>query len=221
MLRDDTLGGKNKMAIETSKNLGGVGSILLFIGVIPWIAPYGWVLALIGLILAMIGFKGLADYYSEAGVFNNALYAVILAVIGAVVAVGLLFVAAVGFLTELGINAANIAEWSADASQLTDLTAISGVLGDFLAQILLAAVILWVCLIIGAVLLRKSLGIVSVKSGVGLFGTTGLVILIGAVIPIIGLLLIWIGLILLAVAFFSLRPQQEQTATSATTQPQM
>jgi len=191
--------------------MGGVGAILLFIGVLPWIAPYGWVVGLIGLILAMLGFKGIADYYKEAGVFNNALYAVILAVVGVVVFFVLLFTAAVGFLADLGLTFSNVTEWSAVISQL-DLVGTS-ILWDLVAQILLAGVVLWICLIIAAILLRKSLGVVSAKSGVGLFGITGLLILIGAVIPLIGLLLIWIGILLLAVAFFSIRPQQAQAAT--------
>jgi len=124
-------------------------------------------------------------------------------------------VAAVGLLTELGIDFANIAEWSATASQITDMTVLN-VLLDFVVWVVLAGVVVWVCLIIGAVLLRKSLGVVSEKSGVGLFGTTGLIMLIGAAIPIIGLLLLWIGLLLLAVAFFSLRPQQEMSAATPT-----
>jgi len=201
------------MMLESSKNMGGVGAILLFIGVLPWIAPYGWVVGLIGLILTMLGFKGLADYYKEAGVFNNALYAIILAVVGVVIFAVLLFTAAVGLLTDLGLTLSNVTEWSASISQL-DLAGTS-VIWDFIAQILLAGVALWICLIIAAILLRKSLGVVSAKSGVGLFGITGLLILIGAVIPLIGLLLIWIGILLLAVAFFSIRPQQAQAATPA------
>jgi uncharacterized membrane protein len=202
------------MTIETSKNLGGVGAILLFIGVIPWTWPYGWILALVGLILALIGFKGLADYYKEAGVFNNALYAVILGIVGLGVFIGVVVIAAFGLLAELGLDASNVAEWSSSMSQL-DWQGMSSTIWGFAAQILLAAVVLWVCLIVAAVLLRKSLGIVSTKSSVGMFGTTGLLILIGAVIPLVGLLLIWIGLILLAVAFFQIRPQQAQPATPA------
>lgn len=203
------------MTLESSKNLGGVGAILLFIGVLPWIAPYGWILGLIGLLLVMLGFKGLADYYQEAGVFNNALYAVILTIVGVVIFAVLLFTAAVGFLSALGLSFSNMADWSAVITEWStgaapDLTIVL----DFAAQILLAGVALWICLIIGAVLLRKSLGVVSAKSGVGLFGITGLLILIGAVIPVIGLLIIWIGVLLLAVAFFSVRPQQSQPAMS-------
>jgi uncharacterized membrane protein len=203
------------MTLESSKNLGGVGAILLFIGVLPWIAPYGWILSLIGLLLVMLGFKGLADYYQEAGVFNNALYAVILTIVGVVIFAILLFTAAVGFLSALGLSLANVADWSAVITEWsTGATPDLTLIWDFVAQILLAGVALWICLIIAAVFLRKSLGVVSAKSGVGLFGITGLLILIGAVIPVIGLLLIWIGILLLAVAFFSVRPQQSQPAMS-------
>ena len=45
----------------------------------------------------------------------------------------------------------------------------------------------------------------SEKSGIGLFGTAGLLMLIGAIIPVIGLLLIWIGLLLAMVGFFQLQ----------------
>jgi uncharacterized membrane protein len=182
----------------------------MFVSVLlSFASVFSGILSLVGLILVLIGFKGLADHYSEAGVFNNALYTVILVVIGVVVAAALLFVAAFGLLAEMGLDAANIGAWSAGefAGEFMDLTVLSGVLVDFLAQVLLAGVVLWVCLIIGAVLLRKSLGIVSAKSGVGLFGTTGLLMLIGAVIPFIGLLIMWIGLLLLAVAFFQIKPQ--------------
>jgi uncharacterized membrane protein len=74
--------------------------------------------------------------------------------------------------------------------------------------------VLFVFVIITAIFLRKSLGLLSTKTGVGLFGTTGLLILIGAVLTIIavGLLLIWIAMLILAIAFFSIKPQQAQPA---------
>ncbi|MBT0159493.1 DUF996 domain-containing protein [Candidatus Bathyarchaeota archaeon A05DMB-2] len=204
------------MTLETSKNLGGIGSILLFIGALPWIAPYGWILALVGLILALIGFKGLADYYKEAGIFNNALYAVIAAIVGGVAVIAIVFVGLVGFFSDLGIN---LSDWTnAAAFSSIDWTAIGfDVIADFLIYIAVAVVVAFVFLLITAVLLRKSLGLLSSKTGVGLFGTTGLIILIGAVLTIIliGVILIWIALLLMAVAFFSIRPQQEQPTMAA------
>ena len=87
------------------------------------------------------------------------------------------------------------------------------VITDFLAYIAIAIVIAFVFLIITAFLLRKSLGLLSSKTGVGLFGTTGLIILIGAVLTIvlIGVILVWIAMLLMAVAFFQIRPQAPQS----------
>ena len=58
------------MEIESSKNLGGVGALLIFIGpllsVLPGIGGYTGLLSLVGAILVLIAFKGFADYYSES-----------------------------------------------------------------------------------------------------------------------------------------------------------
>ncbi len=206
------------MNIETSKNLGGIGAILLFIGVLPWIAPYGWILSLVGLILALIGFKGFADYYHEGGLFNNALYAVIAGIVGVVAVVAVAIVGLAGFLTAIGIN---IADWTnAAAWTAIDPTALSlNIVMQFAVYVLVALVVAFVFVLITAILLRKSLGLMSTKTGVGLFGTTGLLLLIGAILTIIviGALLIWISMLLLAVAFFSVKTQSAQPATPAAT----
>jgi uncharacterized membrane protein len=63
----------------------------------------------------------------------------------------------------------------------------------------------------------RALGTLSTKSGVGLFSTAGLLLLIGAVLIVlfgIGLILIWISALLLAIAFFQLRAQQAPPPTS-------
>ena len=197
------------MDIATSKNLGGVGALLLFIGVLPWIAPYGWALSLVGLILVLMGFKGFADYYKEAGIFNNALYAVIVGIVGVVAVAAVVVIGMAGFLTAIGFNMAdwaNAASWSS-----IDPTTISfDVVMQFLVYVVVALVVAFVFVLITAILLRKSLGLLSSKTGVGLFGTTGLLLLIGAILTIIaiGIFLIWISMLLLAVAFFSVRTQQ-------------
>ena len=66
---------ENKLTLESSKTLGGIGAILLFIGVIPFI-QYSWVIGIIGAILILVALRGLANYYKEGGIFSNALYGV-------------------------------------------------------------------------------------------------------------------------------------------------
>ncbi len=204
------------MNLDTSKNLGGIGAVLMFIGVLPLFA-YSGVISLVGLILVLVAFKGLADYYGEAGIFNNALYAVITAIIGGIVTLAVIIIAAVGLLAEFGLSFANMADWPTALTGIDWTTVGFNIIWNFIAYVLLALVVLFVFVIITAILLRKSLGLLSAKSGVGLFGTTGLLILIGAVLTIIaiGLILIWIAMLILAVAFFQIKPQQAQPATPA------
>jgi uncharacterized membrane protein len=198
------------MTLESSKNMGGIGAILLFIGVLPWIAPYGWIVALAGLILTLLGFKGLADYFKEAGIFNNALYTVILAIVGVIVLFAIIVVSALGLLATVGLNFENVSQWSTTLSDPNFWQSNMNLLWTFIGQIIIGVVVFWICMIIAAVFLRKSLGLASLKTGVGMFGTTGMLILIGAVIPLLGLILVWIGLLLLAVAFFQVRPVAQQ-----------
>jgi uncharacterized membrane protein len=46
------------------------------------------------------------------------------------------------------------------------------------------------------------------KTSISLFGTTGTVLLVGAVLTIIGvgIILIWVAMLLLAIAFFQIKP---------------
>jgi uncharacterized membrane protein len=200
------------VTLETSKNLGGIGAILMFIGFLPYANSYG-ILELVGLILVMVAMYGLARHYMESGIFNNALYGVITAIVGVMLFVVVAVYALFDFFANFGLTGiGDFADWTAGLSNMDWTDFGFSIIGDFLVYILLALVVLFVFIVITAVFLRKSLGLLSAKSGVGLFGTTGTIILIGAVLTIIavGLLLIWISLLLLAVAFFQIRTQQTQ-----------
>jgi len=72
------------MLIETSRILGGVGALLMFIGIFPYINYFG-VVELVGLILVMVALYDLAGHYSERGIFNNVLYGLIIGIVGGVV----------------------------------------------------------------------------------------------------------------------------------------
>jgi uncharacterized membrane protein len=55
--------------------------------------------------------------------------------------------------------------------------------------------------------LRKSLDLLATKTDVKLFGTTGLIILVGAVLTIvlIGFILLFVAILLLIISFFSIK----------------
>jgi len=199
------------MTFESSKNLSAVGALLIVIGaVLGFVVSFSGILSLIGIILLLIGLKGLASFYQEDGIFNNALYSILVAIGGCVVGVGVIVTSAVSALVDVGIDWANMEDWTnvgADVGTVFtdfDLSAIATLLG----ALLVGLVIFYVVLIVSMYFLRKSMNQLSAKSGIGLFGTAGILVLIGAVIPVIGLLIIWIGYILATVAFFQLKKEQ-------------
>jgi uncharacterized membrane protein len=208
------------MSIETGKILGGVGALLMFIGIIPYINYFG-VIELVGLILVMIAMNNLASHYGERGIFNNALYGLIVGIAGGVISIA---VAIIVILTSLKDFLYTLfPDWNGDWTALSGLTpdpskfSLDSIM-TFLAGIVAIFIILWVFSIIATFFARRSLGTLSAKSGVGLFSTAGLLLLIGAVLIIlfgIGLVLMWISALLLAIAFFQIKPQQAQPTTSS------
>jgi uncharacterized membrane protein len=88
-----------------------------------------------------------------------------------------------------------------------------GVLWTVIGALIIGVIIIFVFAIIAVFFFRKSLTSLATKTSVGLFGTAGLLMLIGAVLTIIaiGAILIWIAWILVTVAFFQIRTQPAQT----------
>jgi uncharacterized membrane protein len=198
------------MTFESSKNLSAVGALLLVIGaVLGFVWSFSGILSLIGIILLLIGLKGLANFYKEEGIFNNALYSIIIAIVGFVVGVGVIAVSAVSALADIGIDWANVEDWNNVGTDVAtvfadfDFSAIATLLG----ALVIGLIIFYVVVIISMIFFRKSMNQLSSRSGIGLFGTAGILMLIGAVIPVIGLLIIWIGAILVTVAFFQMKQE--------------
>jgi uncharacterized membrane protein len=205
------------MNLETSRILGGTGALLMFIGVIPYISYFG-IVELIGAILVLTALYSLGRYYQEGGIFNNALYGIVTGIVGVVIAVAVgisvVLVNIQDFLMKL------FPSWNGDWSTIPSLSGMTpntsnigiGDIIPFIVGAILIFVILWVFAIIATFLIRRSLTQLSVKSSVGLFGTSGILLLIGAFLVIVfglGLILMWIAALILAIAFFRLKPTQQ------------
>ena len=193
----------------------------MFIGAPAFFVTYafGAVIALIGLILVMVAAYNLGSHYAEMGIFNNALYGLIAGIVGIVIAAVTVIFAVLSSLTtflQTIYPTWNGQDWTALQGLTPDLSNLTlDAIFPFIAGILAAFLILWVFGIIATFFARRSLISLSAKSNVGLFSTTGLLMLIGAVLIIafgIGLLLIWISLLILAIAFFMMKPQETQPA---------
>jgi uncharacterized membrane protein len=203
------------MTLESNKTLGGVGALLLVVSpLLGFVAGvFSSVLGLIGLILVLIAMKGLADHYNEGGIFNNSLYGVILTIIGVVVFVAAIIVGAAGFLSALNLDLATLSTDPAAFSAIDWQELVNfDIIMDFLVIVVVGLIILFLFAVVAAIFYRKSLTTLAEKTGVGLFGTAGLLLLIGAVLTIIaiGFLLVWVALILLTVAFFQIRAESTQ-----------
>jgi uncharacterized membrane protein len=200
------------MKIKTSKTLGVIGAILLVVGGLPYISQLG-IIGFIGAILVLVGLYGFASFYKERGIFDNALYSIIAGIVGVVLAVvvGITIVLPniTGFLLQV------FPSWNGDWQTITSL---SGMIPDtsnigfadiipFITAAIAVIATLWVFGVIAAFCIRRSLVQLAGKTNVGLFSTSGTLLLIGAVLIIVGLgiLLMWIGVLILAIAFYRIK----------------
>jgi uncharacterized membrane protein len=220
------------MSLESSKTLGGIGAILLLVGTLPVISTYTFgVIGLVGLILVLIALYRLANFYNDKGIFNNAIYGVITGVVGAVVT-GI--VAVIAVLASLSSLETFIGElypgWiPGDWASLSGMTPTIPSNIDFspLASFLAAIVAIFAVIIIFAVaatyFFRRSLKQLSVKTTIGLFSTAGLMLFIGAFLLILliipGLIVMWLAVLILAIAFFQIKAQPEQPITTMAPPP--
>ena len=215
------------MTIETSKNLGGLGAILMFIGVFPWLNTFG-IVEFIGAILILVGLHGFAGHYNERGIFNNAIYGFIAAIVGGIAAIAIAIAIILPNITNLlqkiyptwNGNLGTLSQFASQTPVTTNIT-ISDIL-PFVAAAIVVFIIVWIFAIIAAIFFRRSLKLVSNKTTVGLFSTAGLLLLIGAGLIIVvglGLLLMWIATLILAIAFFTMKPRIEEQPTMTAVSP--
>ena len=206
------------MTVESSKTLGGIGALLVFIGVLPYIDYFG-IVPLIGLILILIALHGFAGIYKESGIFDNALYGTIAIIIGVVLAVAIGIAIVLPNIKDFLLKL--YPSWNGDWSTISSFSGMTPntsniTFGDvipFITAAIVILVILWVFAVLAMYLFRRSLKQLSTKTDVGLFSTTGMLLLIGAVLIIvfgIGLILVWIATLVLAIAFFTMKPKETQ-----------
>jgi len=180
------------VSLESNKTLGGIGAILLAI-------PF---LSLIGIILLLIAMKGMAEYYNDDKIFNDALYGFVFGFVGVIALVTVILMLVFGFATTSGV---------------TTPSATFGFTGFGLFVI--AFIVLYVFSLIAAIFYKRSLDNLSEKSNEQMFSTAGLILLIGAAIPVIGELLKFVAWILAAVGFFNIKkstqlPESTEAVTS-------
>ncbi|MDR0373872.1 MAG: DUF996 domain-containing protein [Nitrososphaerota archaeon] len=181
----------------SSKILAGVGSILLLIPAAN----------IVGIILVLIGMKGLSEHYKDDNIYRNAVKGVIFGIIGFITLI-------------MGILSINIISISTASTVHLDEFVVRSTNAVVAVVMLLA--ILFVFMLLMAIYFRKAFGALADRSGEQLFNTVGTLLLIGAVLTIaffIGLILVYISFIIAIVAFFSLKAGINTPAHSYTPPP--
>ncbi len=168
--------------LSQARTLGGVGSILAILAIVPLAGP---ILAIIGFVLVLIAVKYISDAVGDPSIFKNHLIAVIISIISVVVAAALGFAGLLGGFRLMGGP---------------------NLMGMFLSMIWVFVVV-WILSIISAIFIRRSFNSIASAVGVKMFSTAALLYLIGAILMIafgIGGIISFIALILQIIAFFQL-----------------
>ncbi len=191
------------MTLETTKILGGIGAVLMLISPI---GMHAGIVGIAGVILVLIALSKFAYHYKEPGIFNNAIYGIITAIVGIAIFMAVMMIAAFDLIKTLGLDVS----W-------TDPTIFQRIkwqeiftwetFAPYIIVIALDLVMLFVLFVVASSFLRRSFSLLGEKTGIHAFKTAGFLIFLGAILTIIavGLLIMWIALIFLAIGFFSIK----------------
>jgi uncharacterized membrane protein len=172
-------------SLANVKILGGIGSILSLLGLVPGI---GTALVVVGWVLVLFAVKEVSDSVHDRAIFNNGVIASVLAIAGSI---GLYFLGASIIFGSIGKLFSSNPFGAIDA-------------------IFLWLMFLWTSALISSVFLYMSFKRISTKLNVGLFSASAIVYVVGEALTIIlvGFVISFIAQILFAISFFSL-PEQE------------
>ncbi len=184
-------------SLGQAKTLGGVGSILILLTIVPTV---GGILSIIGWILVLVAVKNVADTLGDNSIFSNMLIAAVLSIVGIIVATVVVLAVVFQFV---GVGSAFT--FTPGAAPPADFYAL-------LASIVLGLIAVWVFYLVASIFLKKSYDSIALKTNIGTFHTSGLLFLIGAITTVIlvGFIIILVAIILQIVAFFSLPEQLAQ-----------
>ncbi|MCL2643132.1 MAG: DUF996 domain-containing protein [Candidatus Bathyarchaeota archaeon] len=172
------------MTIGSNKILAGIGSLL-----------YG--VPIIGLVLIMIGMKGLSEHYREPRIYDGLVTGVILLIISSILSI-------IG-MTAIYSGMAGLALAAFSLGMMSGAGIGAGIIG--IAGGIVCFIVCFILALLAIRHVRNCLNALAERSGENLFRTAGTLIWVGAILTIIGIgaLLIWIGFIIAAIGFFTLK----------------
>ncbi len=191
-------------SLVQAKSLGGIGSLLLVLSVIPSAGP---ILGIIGFILVLIAVKNISEAVGNKAIYDNALISIILGIVGLVVG---LVVGVAGFLSFFGAPRFFQGPFEPPFErgfQPGDFMGPGFI--SFILAIIAGLLVIWATTIASAVYLRRSFTSIASALNIKQFSTAATLYLIGAVLVVVlvGFIIIFIAAIIQTLAFFSI-PEQ-------------
>ncbi len=168
----------------------------------------GAVLGIVGFVLMLVAIKDISEVVGDRSIDSNMLLAVGLAIAGIVVG-ALVVVGSV--LRFVGLNSLNVGpDFNPSTVPAGDWISLAG-------SILIGLAAVWLLMLFSSIYVRRSYGAIASKLNVSMFGTAGLVYLIGAAttIVLVGFVLLFVAQILLVVAFFSINEKPAPLASQS------
>jgi len=170
--------------LSNEKILGGLGSIFIILGFIPWI---GWILGIAGIVLLFITMNKLSQFFSDKNIFNKFLNGFLISI------TGILIGAIWGIFSMLPM--------------MMEGPRHSMILPYFSFRLIFIFLIIYILNIVGMYFYRQCFNLIRQYTEINLFKLAGDFMFWGAVAVIafgLGAIAILVGWILLALAFFSL-----------------
>ena len=183
----------NGQLLGQARVFGGVGSLLVFLTILPYV---GGVLGILGLAFVLLAVKYIADAVRDRAIFRNMALGVGLAAAGIVVGVLVVFAAVVRFM---GVG------WMMGQNP-TPPTLTPAETWAFIVTLIVGLLALWGFFLASAVYMKRSYDAIGRRLNVSMFHTAAVVYLVGAALAIIlvGFLLLFLAEILFTAAFFSI-----------------
>jgi uncharacterized membrane protein len=193
-----------RVNISTQKMLGGIGSILIAIGwVLSWVSEKDVLLSIVGLaglVLWLISLYQLSNMLKKSDIFRKALIGSLFQIAGIVMAI--LFGAIAGAILGAVL-------YFLGGDRIVDIL-------GYAVGFIIGFIVTYPFNVIGSYFYKQAYDILALAAAQNLFKTAGLLIFIGAITAILfglGLLLMFVGYIVLAVAFFTAPNEVEVQGT--------
>jgi uncharacterized membrane protein len=175
----------------------------VFSGEILMVFAIPAILSLVGFVLFVISMYKLSHYYNAPGIFTYIVYAIIEGIIGVIVVYALFSLYFLPLVANATLNTLAIP-----------------FITQFITDSLGIVVVIFVFALFSGVFYYRAFAKLSENSGSGSFKSAGMLYLIGSLTSIflIGFLFIWIGWILAAKGFYSLKPKPAKDYSRVSTE---